>query len=326
MDFSFSDDLYNFPKFGAAAFLLLSYARFASSRLRPGLLRLFSLLPVLSLFPFLPFLFSTIILRVISAFYLNWLALFKLLLLSFDLPPLSPSLPLLSFLAFSSLPIKAKNPKDPPTHFSLLSLATKAALVSVIFSIYRYKQQLSSYIVFSLYCLHLYIALDLVFFTTAWSVGWLIRTELEPQFNKPYLSSSLRDFWGRRWNLMVSDILRPTVYHPIRNRYGPMAGVIATFAMSGLMHEFLFCYITLDKPTGEVTLFFLLHGVCTALEGWWVRHKNWWVPAVSVRLVLTLGFVAGTGYWLFFPPILRNHTDDIVVAECLALIGFGSLW
>lgn len=121
---------------------------------------------------------------------------------------------------------------------------------------------------------------------------------------------------------MVTDILRPTVYHPIRNRYGTAAGVIATFAVSGLMHEIMFYYITLGELTGEVSLFFLLHGVCTALEGWWVRHRNWWVPPGPVRPVLTLGFVAVTGYCWFFPPILRNHTDDIVLEECLFVLGF----
>lgn len=120
---------------------------------------------------------------------------------------------------------------------------------------------------------------------------------------------------------MVTDILRPVVYHPIRNRYGSTAGVIATFAMSGFMHEIMFYYITLGKPTGEVSLFFLLHGVCTSLERWWVSHKNWWVPSGQVRPVLTLTFVSITGYWLFFPPILRNHTDDIVLEESLFLFG-----
>jgi hypothetical protein len=121
---------------------------------------------------------------------------------------------------------------------------------------------------------------------------------------------------------MVTDILRPTVYHPIRKQYGTAAGVIATFAVSGFMHEIMFYYITLGELTGEVSLFFLLHGVCTALEGWWVRHKNWWVPPRPVRPVLTLGFIAITGYWLFFPPILRDHTDDLVLEECLVLVGF----
>jgi hypothetical protein len=33
--------------------------------------------------------------------------------------------------------------------------------------------------------------------------------------NGPYLSESLGDFWGRRYNLVVSYTLRHTIYHPI---------------------------------------------------------------------------------------------------------------
>ncbi|KAK4360075.1 hypothetical protein RND71_022304 [Anisodus tanguticus] len=42
------------------------------------------------------------------------------------------------------------------------------------------------------------------------------RVELEPPFDEPYKTSSLQDFWRRRWNLMVTNILRPTVYDPVR--------------------------------------------------------------------------------------------------------------
>ncbi|KAJ4866546.1 putative long-chain-alcohol O-fatty-acyltransferase 3 [Raphanus sativus] len=30
--------------------------------------------------------------------------------------------------------------------------------------------------------------------------------DLEPQFNEPYLATSLQDFWGRRWTSMVTAI------------------------------------------------------------------------------------------------------------------------
>ncbi|KAJ3679858.1 hypothetical protein LUZ60_016136 [Juncus effusus] len=166
----------------------------------------------------------------------------------------------------------------------------------------------------------MYISLDFVLYIFAFFSHLLLKTELEPQFNKPYLSTSLRDLWGRRWNLMVSDILRLTVYNPVRIRYGTGTGILATFAVSGFMHEILFYYITLEKPTGEVSLFFVLHGVCTALEGWYAGHKNCPVPPKLVRMVLTIGFFACTGYLLFFPPVLRNGSVDMVIEENFALL------
>jgi len=83
----------------------------------------------------------------------------------------------------------------------------------------------------------------------------LMALDLEPQFDRPYLSASLRDFWGRRWNLSVPALLRQCVFRPVRARLGAPAGVLAAFVVSGLMHEAMFSYITLRPPTGEEAAF-----------------------------------------------------------------------
>ena len=46
-------------------------------------------------------------------------------------------------------------------------------------------------------------------------MAWLCGFELAPQFNQPYLSTSLSDFWGRRWNIVASSCLRFLIYEPI---------------------------------------------------------------------------------------------------------------
>lgn len=138
--------------------------------------------------------------------------------------------------------------------------------------------------------------------------------ELEPQFNEPLLSTSLQDFWGRRWNLMVTSILRPTVYEPtlvfsrrrVGNEAARVVAVFMTFVVSGAMHELVFYHLGRVKPTLEVTLLFLLHGVCLCVEigvkrvarGRWRVHRQ-------VSGPVTVVFVLGTGFWLFLPPLLR---------------------
>ncbi|KAA8520179.1 hypothetical protein F0562_014435 [Nyssa sinensis] len=159
----------------------------------------------------------------------------------------------------------------------------------------------------------------------------LLGLELEPQFDEPYLSTSLQDFWGRRWNLMVSRILRPTVYDPtlsfssqmLGRKWAPLPAIFSTFVVSGLMHELIFYYLGRVKPTWEITWFFLLHGVCLMVE---IAIKK----AVNGRCRLpriisgpfAVAFVMVTGFWLFFPQLLRCKADVRAFEEYAAVGAF----
>ncbi|KAJ4958874.1 hypothetical protein NE237_025985 [Protea cynaroides] len=179
------------------------------------------------------------------------------------------------------------------------------------------------------YACYVYLSLELLFAVGAITARVLLGLELEPQSNKPYLATSLQDFWGRRWNLVVSSILRPTIYNPVKQismlvldrKWAAVPAVVATFIVSGLMHELVFYYYTCCSPTWEVTWFFILHGICTALEVAAKMALDWRLhPAVSCPL--TVGFVAVTTVWLFVPPIVRSGTDVRGFNEVLALIEF----
>lgn len=109
---------------------------------------------------------------------------------------------------------------------------------------------------------------------------------------------------------MVTNILRPSVYCPVRARFGAAAGIVATFLVSGLMHEVILYCMTLERPTGEVTLFFLVHGVCTVAEAK-AGKAGWWRPLHPVVAVpMTIGFVVVTAFWLFLPALLRGGADE----------------
>ncbi|KAF2283911.1 hypothetical protein GH714_017138 [Hevea brasiliensis] len=156
-----------------------------------------------------------------------------------------------------------------------------------------------------------------------------IGLELEPQFNEPYLSSSLQDFWGRRWNLVVSGILRPTIYEPTRNlatclmdrNWAPIPAILGTFIVSGLMHELVFYYLGREKPTWELTCFFLLHGVCQAIEVALKKAfaRSWQFPWL-ISGPLTIGFVMVTGFWLFLPSMHRCKVFERSTIEFAAAV------
>ncbi|KAL2944936.1 Long-chain-alcohol O-fatty-acyltransferase [Bienertia sinuspersici] len=117
---------------------------------------------------------------------------------------------------------------------------------------------------------------------------------------------------------MISDVLRHTIYRPIRSsamrfvghRWAQVTGVMASFVVSGLMHELIYYYVTRVKPTWEVTWFFVLHGVCVVLEMGVKRNLGQkWRLHWAISGPLTVGFVMVTGFWLFFPQVIRNHVD-----------------
>uniref|UniRef100_A0A0D9W6B5 Wax synthase domain-containing protein n=1 Tax=Leersia perrieri TaxID=77586 RepID=A0A0D9W6B5_9ORYZ len=320
-------DLISLVGVGAAVTAAMWYARLAARRLRPGTLRLAAFVPVLAVLPFLPLAFRALHPRAISGFFLAWLAEFKLLLLAAGQGPLDPSLPLPTFVAIATFPVRRRDPKNAQgSGLGIVASSVMAALLAAIVSLYGHKERMNPYALLVLYSLHVYLAMELVLALAAAAVRVVMGMDLEPQFDRPYLSASLRDFWGRRWNLSVPALLRVCVFRPVRSLAGgsggAAAGVLAAFLVSGVMHELMFYYVTLTPPTGEATAFFALHGVCAVAERWWAAHEGWPRPPRPVATALTLAFVMGTGFWLFFPPITRPGADNVVIAESEAVVAF----
>ncbi|KAM3328085.1 acyl-CoA-sterol O-acyltransferase 1 [Capsicum galapagoense] len=219
----------------------------------------------------------------------------------------------------SSITSSAKSKKG-----QILNYGIKTLLFALIIRVHDYSDNIHPYIIVVIYCFHIYLCLDIILAIVSGLARGLLGLELEPQFNEPYLSSSLQDFWGRRWNLIVTRILRPTVYKPIlrlsanilgRN-WAPLPAVMATFFVSGLMHELIFYYLCRAKPTWEITWFFLLHGVCLNIEicAKKVINGRFNLPRI-IETILTVGFIMITGFWLFFPQLLRCNSDVRALAE-----------
>ncbi|XP_047062534.1 acyl-CoA--sterol O-acyltransferase 1-like [Lolium rigidum] len=303
------------------------YARTSSSLLRPGLPRLIALLPLFPLLVAAPLAFpSSAIVRGLAAFFLAWLGTFKLALLAVGRGPLDPALPVLPFLFTALLPVKlapASSNKAKPV--SLVSCAVKVAVVAAVVRLYQLNHRLHLYARLALYGVHTYCFLDLLLPCIA-AAAAALGMEAEPQFDRPYLASSLRDFWGRRWNLMVSAILRPSVYDPVRALAGVPAAVLATFAVSALMHEAMVYYLSLQwRSDGMMAAFFLLHGVCCVLEGWCARRwaaRGWPAPPRPVATVLVGLFVTATSFWLFFPALCKDGVEEKLLQEWAAVAAF----
>uniref|UniRef100_A0A7C9A4Q4 Long-chain-alcohol O-fatty-acyltransferase n=1 Tax=Opuntia streptacantha TaxID=393608 RepID=A0A7C9A4Q4_OPUST len=314
----------------------LSYSYLTSSKIPSGKLRLLFLLPVFTLHSLLPLSLSSTLPTGITAFFITWLANFKLLLFSFNLGPLSPSLSLPKFILTAAFPVKIKGSPSPlnpkPTKILPLNLWSKALIFAILVALCdHHKSTLPQWAVLGVYCAMLYLFIDVILGVSNMIVGSTIGVELEPPSDEPYAATSLQDFWGRRWNLMVTDTLRYTVYLPLRvflskylGKASASAAAIATsFLVSGLMHELIFYYMSRVRPTWEVTWFFVLHGLCVVVE---VALKRALGPKLRFHWVvtgpLTVGFVMGTGFWWFFPPLVRNQADARAIEEAKTLYEF----
>ncbi|PIN21320.1 Long-chain-alcohol O-fatty-acyltransferase [Handroanthus impetiginosus] len=327
-------EISSFIKVWLSAYASLCYCYFAGKTLPKGAARLAAFLPVVALFLILPLQLHSAHLSGTTGFFLAWLATFKLVLFAFEKGPLSiPSISLLRFIALACLPIKLQQKSLPSgsQQNGKINPSKKALLFALLLKIYDYEEYIHPRIIMVIYCFHIYLSLELILAVAAAMARGLLGVELEPQFDEPYLSTSLQDFWGRRWNLMVTRILRPTVYLPVLDcsskilgwKWGSSPAVMSTFIVSGLMHELIFYYLCRVKPTWEITCFFLLHGACLLVEIALKKAVNdrWRLPRF-VGTILTAGFVMVTGFWLFFPQLLRCKADERGLAEVAAVGAF----
>ncbi|XP_062115576.1 acyl-CoA--sterol O-acyltransferase 1-like [Humulus lupulus] len=363
------EELSNLIKVWLTAFISLCYCYTIGKVVSKGPPRLVLLLPIVCLFLYLPLKLSSVTFIGFTAFFIAWLANFKLLLFAFGKGPLasdhSPSISLGLFVAVACLPIKIQQHQPPlkkseEPHYresrslsksygtdqnkenpsvktpdkgrvSLLNYAIKALLLALVVKAYDYIDFIHPKVLFFLYCFYIYFFLELILAVMAALARALLGLELEPQFNEPYLSSSLQDFWGKRWNLMVTSILRPSVYEPTLNifknslgrKWASIPAVMATFMVSAIMHELVFYYLGRLMPTWKITGFFVLHGLCLTIEI--VLKKavagRWRLPRL-ISGALTVVFVFSTCFWLFIPQLLRFHADVKMFEECAAVSAF----
>ncbi|KAA8527025.1 hypothetical protein F0562_008746 [Nyssa sinensis] len=177
------------------------------------------------------------------------------------------------------------------------------------------RERIHQKIILVVYCCLVFLMVELLMSFSSALVRVLVGLELEPASDEPYLATSLQDFWGRRWNLMVTNILRHTVYKPVSSalaavigsQWAPLPAVLASFVVSGLMHELCLYYLTRATPTWDMTWFFVLHGVCVVVEMGLKEGVNRQVAAALGRVWATNSWVRDGHRYL---AILSTTNDD----------------
>ncbi|XP_074370087.1 long-chain-alcohol O-fatty-acyltransferase-like [Apium graveolens] len=353
-------EIKNYLLVWTSAILSLYYCHGVSKVVPKGILRLIPMLPVMCLFVFLPLQFLTSYhLGYSTAFCLSWVANFKLLLLSFGTGPLSdPSLPLSQFLAVACLPIiiAEENPtKEAPIkkingqYEEIVEIpssvvitksnglkpyshyAMKAMYLPSILLFYAYRESLNPKMLMFFYMSNVYIGLEVMLALCAIIAQSLLGVEVRKPFDEPLLSTSIGDYWGKRWNLISSDILRLTIFRPIYNYVKKILGrtwayflaIMATFLVSGLMHELLNYQLFRTGPNWGYTYFFVMQGLCVVIEGELKKKfsSRWHPPRVIVSPMI-IGFIMITFVWLVILDLMQKNVDTLMVKEYVLVYEF----
>lgn len=120
--------------------------------------------------------------------------------------------------------------------------------------------------------------------------------EARPLMNRPVISVSLGEFWGRRWNTAFRDLTHRFLFRPLTRRFGVRGGITGGFVFSGLVHE-LVISVPAGGGYGGPTVFFAAQGIGILFE--------------RSRFAREIGLARGARGWLFAMLVL------LVPAPCL---------
>jgi hypothetical protein len=124
---------------------------------------------------------------------------------------------------------------------------------------------------------------------------------VEKLMDCPVAAPTLADFWGRRWNRIVSGMLREVIFFPVARWAGARVALLAVFLYSGLYHEGI--SFMAGSGYGAPSLYFLLQYLGVLIENtdaarrlrsgrpWLGRAWAWAVVLLPINLFLTPGLV-----------------------------------
>lgn len=98
------------------------------------------------------------------------------------------------------------------------------------------------------------------------SCAWRnIGVQAPPLMNRPLASTSVSEFWGRRWNAAFRDLTYRFLFRPCTSRFGPRWGILVGFLFSGAVHE-LVISVPAQGGYGGPTIFFAIQGTAMMIE------------------------------------------------------------
>lgn len=135
-------------------------------------------------------------------------------------------------------------------------------------------------------------------------LGWMVNIDLPLNFNSPYKSTSITEFW-RRWHITLSNFLRDYLYIPLGgNRKGEIRryiNLIITMLLGGLWHGAGWTFV----------LWGGMHGLFLAVNQAW-RKLGISLPKI---VAWTITFLAVVFSWVLFRA--SSISDAIAILKAM---------
>ncbi|HTS11113.1 MAG TPA: membrane bound O-acyl transferase family-domain-containing protein [Candidatus Limnocylindrales bacterium] len=126
----------------------------------------------------------------------------------------------------------------------------------------------------------------------------------QPIMRSPLASTSLGEFWGKRWNIGFRELSHGLIFQPLRRRLGLVPAMLAAFLASGLIHDFVISFPA-RGGYGLPTAYFVLQGIGVQVErssiGRWIGAGR----GVRGWLFVAL-FAGGPAFFLFHPTFVTR--------------------
>lgn len=127
----------------------------------------------------------------------------------------------------------------------------------------------------------------------------------------PFASCTIREFWSRRWNIFIKQLLQRTSFVVLPRCLGKSQTMsntvrgLMSFVVSGIFHELLLTMCT-DRWWGTNMIFFLMHAGFVTMEIIWERmNKITQRKNTFIGWLRTIGIFVATSP-LFFDPWIKS--------------------
>jgi len=115
-----------------------------------------------------------------------------------------------------------------------------------------------------------------------------------PPSDRPWLSTSLKEFWGRRWHQLFRHVLSSLSERSMAWLFGRVGAVLGVFVISGLIHDWGFWSLGRGTDPLRINGFFIMMGVGVVMEGVWKKMTSKRVGG-TLGWIWTMGWTMGWG-------------------------------